>query len=162
MEDQGNDAKAQPKAPHRWKRGESGNPRGTKKGSRHKASLLAEALLDGECDRLVRRTIYSALSGDVQAMKLCLERLLPPIRERPLPRSFKLPKLVTLNDASNALAMVIEGVASGELLRGQGESLSAIVNSFLKSIELSEIETRLVALEQAATSTPAPGARYDA
>jgi hypothetical protein len=159
-----NNAKAVAKAkpPHRWKPGESGNPAGTKRGSRHRASLLAESLLDGETDRLTRRCIYSALSGDVQAMKLCLERLLPPIRERPLPRSFKLPKLVTLNDASNALAMVIEGVASGELLPGQGESLSAIVNSFLKSIELSEIETRLVALEQAATSTPAPGARFDA
>jgi hypothetical protein len=59
------------------------------------------------------------------------------------------------------LACIIEGVTSGELLPGQGESLVAIVNSFLKSIELSEIETRLVALEQAA-SPPAPGAHFDA
>jgi Family of unknown function (DUF5681) len=69
------DVNAQPKAkqPHRWKPGESGNPRGMKRGSWHKASLLAESLLDGETDRLTRRCIYEALKGDMQAMKLCLE-----------------------------------------------------------------------------------------
>ena len=153
------DAKARSKAkPHRWKPGESGNPAGTKRGSRHRASLLAESLLDGETDRLTRRAIYSALKGDTVALRLCLERILPPIRERPC--SFKLPKLETLNDASNALARIIAGVTTGELLPGEGESLSAIVNSFMKSIELSELETRLVALEKA--SAPAEGRTYDA
>jgi hypothetical protein len=61
---------------------------------------LAESLIDGECNRITRRCIFMALSGDIQAVKLCLERLLPPVRERPLPRSFKLPKLETLNDAT--------------------------------------------------------------
>ena len=119
--------------------------------------MLAESLLDGETDRLTRRAIYSALKGDTVALRLCLERILPPIRERPC--KFKLPKIETLNDASNALAMIIAGVTTGELLPGEGESLSAIVNSFMKSIELSEIETRLCALEKA--SAPADRA-YDA
>ena len=83
---------------------------------------------------------------------------MPPVRERPC--SFKLPKLETLNDASNALAMIIAGVATGELLPSEGESLSNVVNSFLKSLELSEIETRLVALEKA--SAPPEGRAYDA
>jgi Family of unknown function (DUF5681) len=145
-----NNAKAVAKAkpPHRWKPGESGNPAGTKRGSRHRASLLAESLLDGETDRLTRRCIYEALKGDMQAMKLCLEQLLPPVRERPLPRKFRLPKLETLNNASSALATIIAGVTTGELLPGQSESLAAIVNSFLKSIELSEIETRWARLNK--------------
>ena len=99
-----------------------------------------------------------ALSGDIQAVKLCLERILPPVRERPC--SFKLPRLETLNDASNALAMIIAGVTTGELLPSEGESLSNIVNGFMKSIELSEIETRLVALEKA--NAPPEGRAYDA
>jgi hypothetical protein len=64
------------------------------------------------------------------------------------------------NDASNALAMIIAAVATGELLPSEGESLSNIVNNFMKSIELSEFETRLVALEKA--SAPAEGRAYDA
>jgi hypothetical protein len=61
-----------PKAvPHRWKPGQSGNPRGMVRGSRHKASLIAESLLDGECERLTRRAIELALNGDLQALKMC-------------------------------------------------------------------------------------------
>jgi hypothetical protein len=52
-------------------REESGNPRGMVRGSRHKASLIAESLLDGECERLTRRTIELALNGDLQALKMC-------------------------------------------------------------------------------------------
>jgi hypothetical protein len=149
--------KARGKAPP-WQKGQSGNPAGTKRGSRHRASLLAESLFDGEADRLSRRCILSALQGDVQAMKLCIERILPPVRERPC--SFKLPKIETINDASNALAMIIAGVTTGELLPREGESLSNIVNSFMKSIEMAQFEDRLCALEQA--SAGAPGARFDA
>src|SRR2546430_2673311 len=93
------------KQPHRWKPGESGNPRGAKRGSRHRASLLAESLLDGETDRLTRRCIYEAIRGDMQAMKLCLERLLPPVKSRPI--NFKLPELRTISDAQDALAKII-------------------------------------------------------
>jgi hypothetical protein len=146
------------KQPHRWRPGESGNPRGAARGSRHKASLLAESLLDGETQQLTRKAIDLALTGDTVALRLCLERILPPVRERPC--SFKLPKLETLNDASKALAMVIAGVSTGELLPSEGESLSIVINSFMKSIELSEFETRLVALERAAEG--ATSERFDA
>jgi hypothetical protein len=154
------DDNAAPKAkqPHRWRPGESGNPRGAARGSRHKASLLAESLIDGETQQLTRKAIDLALTGDTVALRLCLERILPPVRERPC--SFKLPKLETLNDASKALAMVIAGVSTGELLPSEGESLSIVINSFMKSIELSEFETRLVALERAADG--ATSERFDA
>jgi uncharacterized protein YccT (UPF0319 family) len=85
---------------------------------------------------------------------------LPPIIEsfESAAADFKMPRLETLNDANNALAMIIEAVSTGELLPGQGESLSAIVSSFLKSLEIAELETRLAALEAkeapAATAQP--------
>jgi hypothetical protein len=110
---------------------------------RNKASVLAAALLDKETEQLTRKAIDLALKGDVIALRLCLERILPAARERPC--SFKLPKLETCQDATNALAAIVAGMASGELLPHEAESLSNVVNSFMKSIELSEIETRLVA-----------------
>jgi hypothetical protein len=148
---------ARPKADTRWKPGQSGNPRGMKRGSRHKASLLAESLLDGETDRLTRRCIYSALKGDMQAMKLCIERLLPPVRSRPI--SFKLPELHTIGDAQHALSLIIAGTANGTILSDEAATLASIVSSFVKTVEVAEIETRLVALEKA--SVGAPGARFD-
>jgi hypothetical protein len=157
MENNEAPAKARGKAPP-WKKGQSGNPAGTKRGSRHKASLIAECLLDGETKELVRKAIDLALKGDTVALRLCLERILPPLRERPC--SFKLPKIESLNDASNALAMIIARASSGELLPSEAESLANVVNGFAKLLELAEIETRLTALEQA--SAGATSGRFNA
>ena len=155
------DDKAEPKAkqPHRWKPGESGNPHGAKRGSRHRASLLAESLLDGETDRITRRCIYEALRGDTVALRLCLERLLPPVRSRPI--NFKLPELRTISDAQDALAKIIAGASSGAILADEAATLASIVSSFVKTIEVAEIETRLAALEQG-ERVLAEEHRYDA
>src|SRR5271166_4530720 len=44
----------------------------------------AELLLDGEATALTRKPIELALVGDPTAMRFCLERILPPSRERTL------------------------------------------------------------------------------
>jgi hypothetical protein len=157
MENNEAPAKARGKAPP-WKKGQSGNPAGTKRGSRHKASLLAESLLDGECDRITRRCIYEALRGDTVALRLCLERLLPPIKSRPI--NFKLPELRTISDAQDALAKIIAGTTSGAILADEAATLASIVSSFVKTVEVAELESRLAALEQA--NVAAPLGRFDA
>ena len=144
--------------PHRWKPGESGNPRGMRPGSRHKASLLAESLIDGETDRLTRRCIYEALKGDMQAMKLCLERLLPPVKSRPI--NFKLPTLRTVSDALTAITMIVQGVTAGAILADEAETLTGIVGVFIKALEVGALEDRLTALEKA--NAPPEGRAYDA
>ena len=121
--------------------------------------MLAESLLDGETDRITRRCIYEALRGDTVALRLCLERLLPPVRSRPI--NFKLPELRTISDAQDALAKIIAGTTSGAILADEAATLASIVTSFVKTVEVAEIETRLVALEKAsADATGAP--RFDA
>jgi len=130
-------ANAKPKGgPHRWKPGQSGNPRGMVRGS---------SLLDGECERLTRRAIELALGGDLQALKMCLERILPPARERPC--SFKLPPISTAAEAAACMALVLEGMASGTILPGEGAALSATISACVKVFEATEIEARISALE---------------
>ena len=68
-----------------FRRGESGNPAGRPIGARHKATILAEALLDGEAEGLTRKVLEMALAGHTVALRLCMERILPPRRERPVP-----------------------------------------------------------------------------
>jgi hypothetical protein len=65
-----------------YEKGRSGNPAGRQTGSRNKATLAAAALLAGQSEALTRRAVELALAGDPTAMRLCLERLLPPCRER--------------------------------------------------------------------------------
>jgi hypothetical protein len=73
--------------------------------------LAAETLLDGEAEALTRKAVEMALSGDTTAMRLCLERIAPPRKDRPV--TFALPKLETAADAITACAALVEAVASG-------------------------------------------------
>jgi len=53
--------------------GQSGNPRGKEKGTRNLATMLLEALLEGEAEEIGRKTIELALAGDSRALKACLD-----------------------------------------------------------------------------------------
>lgn len=66
----------------RFLKGYSGNPRGKLPGTLHKTTRLAKALLEGEAENLVRKCIELALAGDVTALRLCLERLIPKVEVR--------------------------------------------------------------------------------
>src|SRR5215468_6316787 len=85
-----------PKPPGRargrpYEKGRSGNPAGRQSGSRNKATLAAAALLAGESEALTRKAVEMALDGDPTAMRLCMERVLPPCRERTI--KFSLPPI---------------------------------------------------------------------
>jgi len=75
----------------KFKSGQSGNPGGRPKGALNKATLATQALLEGEAEALTRKVVELAKSGNPMALRLCLERLLPPRRDRPI--IFALPKL---------------------------------------------------------------------
>src|ERR1700676_2228995 len=111
-------------------KGRSGNPAGKPRGARHKATLAAEALLDGEADALTRRAIDLALAGDVPALRICLDRILPPRRERPV--HFKLPVLRSPADAAAALAAITAAVAAAEITAGEAAELAKLVEAFVK------------------------------
>jgi hypothetical protein len=76
--------------------GQSGNPAGRRRGSRNEAPLAAATLLDGEAPGLTRRAVEAALAGDMLAMKLRLERVLPRCHERPV--TFSLPSLAAVGN----------------------------------------------------------------
>ena len=121
----------------RWLKGQSGNPSGTATGSRHRATLDAEQLMNGNGQAITQRCVELALAGDSTALKLCVERLIPVKREMPI--EVALPSL-TGNDAPD-LAQVIEAerriigaVAAGELLPGEAHQLMAVLRSHRDSI----------------------------
>src|SRR5215217_80431 len=143
-------AKTGPKQDTRFKPGQSGNPSGRPAGSRHRTTLAIEELLDGEAEKITRKAIDMALSGDTVAMRLCLDRLAPPRRDRPVP--FALPKLDTVEDAKAAAAAILKAVADGDMTPGEAGELSKLLESYTRVIEVADFEKRLEALEQARTA----------
>ena len=128
-----------------FKKGQSGNPNGRSQGSRNKVSLAVDELLDGEAEKLTRKAIELAMEGDTVALRLCLERLCPPRKERPI--SCKLPKLEDTSDLVAGISALIGAVANGELTPGEGQALASLIEAQRRTLETEDIEQRLVALE---------------
>jgi Family of unknown function (DUF5681) len=76
-------------------KGCSGNPQGRPKGARNAATILAEQLLEGEAEALIRKLIAKAKRGNMAALRLCIDRIVPPRRERPL--NINLPQLASVH-----------------------------------------------------------------
>jgi hypothetical protein len=131
----------------RFKPGQSGNPAGKARGTRHRATPAVEALLDGEAERLTRKAVEMALSGDTIALCLCLDRIAPPRRDRPA--HFCLPAIETPADLPKASAALLEAVASGELTPSEAAELGKLVEAHVRAIEVTDIQARLDALERA-------------
>ena len=105
--------------------GKSGNPKGRPKGSRNKATLAAATLLEGEAEEITRTCVALAKAGDMTAMRLCLERILPPQRSRPI--ELKLPKIETAADLSAAFALVLGAAAAGDLTLEEASTVTGIL-----------------------------------
>ena len=122
--------------------GNSGKPKGT----RHRATQAVMALLDGEAEALTRRAVEMALSGDGAALRLCLERIAPPRKDAPV--TFALPPMQSAQDAARAAAAVLAAVADGDLTPTEGAHIMGLVETYRRTLETSELESRLVALEE--------------
>lgn len=127
--------------------GTSGNPQGRPRGSRNKTTLAVEALLEGEAEGIARKAIERALSGDMAALRLCLERLLPPRHDRPV--AFDLPKIETASDALNGSSSILAACAAGALTPCEAAQIMDLISTHLRALEVTEIEARLTALEKA-------------
>ena len=137
-----------PKQPRRvrgrpFAKGQSGNPAGRRPGSRNKATLAAAALLAGEAEALTRKAVEMALEGDPTAMRLCMERVLAPCRERTV--EFNLPPIEgTRNEATSGpsprevawtMDAVTAALAQGEITPGEAEKIAGVVDTFVRAIE---------------------------
>ncbi len=125
--------------------GKSGNPRGRPLGARNKATIAAEALLDGEAAAITRKAIELAIAGDVAALKLCLERILPCRKSHPVRLS--LPEVRSATDVDNAVAKVIKAMAAGDLTPEDATQIAGVLEVRRRSIETVDLETRMAELE---------------
>lgn len=123
--------------------GVSGNPKGRPPGTGKAAKL--RALLTPHAPALIQKTVDLALSGDTTALKLCLERLLPPLR--PAERT------VAVSELKEDLPLVEQGQAiigafsRGDISPSDGAKLLSAIAAQARIVELTDLERRLKALE---------------
>src|SRR5215207_8782855 len=121
-----------------------GNP-GRPKGARHKTTLAIEALLDGEAEALTRKAIELAKAGDMVALRLCLDRICPPRKDRPV--RFDLPTLNTAADAVEAASAILAAVSHGDLTPSEAAEMGKLIENFTAALKTHDYEERLAKLE---------------
>jgi hypothetical protein len=131
----------------RFKKGQSGNPGGKPRGCRNATTILFDELLKDNAQDLIEKAIAMAKGGDGPALRLCIDRLAPPRKDRPV--WFELPKMSESRDAVNASASIVAAVASGDLTPSEASELSKVIDGYARSLQTIEFEERLSILEKA-------------
>ncbi len=127
-------------------KGQSGNPAGRPQGSRNKVTLAALSLLEGEAEKITRKAVKMALKGNPIALRICIERLVPPCRERSL--RVKMPALKSTEDLPKLTAAILRAVGKSEITPSEATALSTLIMAHARGVEITEFEKRLAAIEK--------------
>ena len=85
------------------------------------------------------------------ALRLCMERIAPAPKDNPV--SFALPQMNNASDASHAAGSVLTAVSDGNLTPIEAPRVMGLIDSYRRTLELTEIENRLKVLEDEFAST---------
>jgi hypothetical protein len=113
-----------------------------------RADQLFEQMLFGDdkkADAIIAKTISMAEEGDTACIRLCLDRIAPPRKDRPV--CFTLPEMRETWDALNASMAIVSGVASGELTPSEASELAKVIESYTRTLQAVAFEERLAKLE---------------
>jgi hypothetical protein len=131
------------KGGHKWRPGQSGNPAGRKPGTGAVSKLRAG--IAEHMPEILNQLVSAAKRGDVQASRLLLERVLPPIRASELPVVLETHESASLAEQG---AAVLRAVASGEIPPSQGGILLSAIATLAKVVEFDDLVRRVNALEE--------------
>jgi len=135
------------KKPKGWQPGQSGNPKGKTPGSGELQRLRASIATD--VPDILAGLVLAAKGGDVQAARLILERVLPPVKAIEQAVELELPDGGTLTAKASA---VLSAAALGDIAPGQAAQLIAALGTLAKISEVDELTQRIEKLEAANVS----------
>ena len=130
-------------------KGQSGNPAGRPRGSRNKATILLQNLLEDDAEAIARKAIDMAKSGDIAAIRICIDRLAPARKSDAI--VFELPPLDKAADTVAAVASIVAAVAAGDLTPPEAADLAKVIDIYVRALATTSFEQRLAKLESAAS-----------
>ena len=135
----------QVKSSGRWPAGQSGNPSGRPPGSGEIARL--RAAINEHLPEIISQLVEKARQGDMQAARILLERVLPPVKAVESTVEIEIPAGGDLTAQGQA---IIRAVSEGMIAPGQAASLLSGLGSMAKLKEIDELIKRIEALEAGA------------
>jgi hypothetical protein len=138
-----------------FQKGESGNPAGRPRGSLNRTTVLMQSLLEANAEAIARKAIDLATGGDLTAIRICFDRLVPARKHEPI--ALELPRLDTAADTVTAASTIVAAVAAGELAPSEAADIAKAVDIYVRALATQQFEERLAKLERgpAPASVPA-------
>lgn len=127
----------------KFQKGKSGNPQGKPKGAKDKRTEL-RALLQPHAEELVLKAVEMALDGDIAALRICLDRLVPTVKAVSEPVNTDLPTTGTLTEQGIA---IYQAMARGEVGVDEAGAFMQVLQGQVRITEASELTSRIEALE---------------
>lgn len=100
-------------------------------------------------DDLVKAAMHYALGGDMAAMRLVFDRIMPAAREDFI--EFDLPRIERAEDCAAAQAGVLAAVACGQLLPSEGQTLTALIEAQRRAYETTDLAEQMRVLSEEMT-----------
>lgn len=132
--------------------GQSGNPSGRPRGSKNRKTRAAELLLESESEALTRKAVEMALAGDALALRLCLDRIMAPRRDRTV--AVALPPIRGAADLADAMTALTAAAADGLLAPAEAFELARTIEIFARAIATTALASRVTQLEDAYAARP--------
>jgi hypothetical protein len=126
--------------------GRSGNPIGRPKGIPDRRTEWRK-YLEPHIQSLIEKAVELALSGDTNALKLCLERVVPRTKDEFISIDLSSLDLQKAEALLCAGKIVLAEVGAGNLTPAQGNDFAALLESQRKLIETANIDARLKEIE---------------
>lgn len=114
-----------------FQKGKSGNPKGRPKGAISKRTQLAK-LFEADAEKLIAKTIELALDGDPNAIRLCIERIVPKVRHEPI--DLVLPEEFNQDNVPSVKDMILRAAIEGRIGIADAEKLIEMVGEQSKHI----------------------------
>jgi Family of unknown function (DUF5681) len=140
------------KAAMRFQKGECGNPTGRPRGALNRATVLAQELLAARVESIAAKLIELAEGGDMRAIRVCMERLVPATKHQPI--AVELPPVEKPADSVEAAAAIAAAVAAGELTAAEAAKLAKVVEVYVRALDSRGFDERLGKLEHEISGAP--------
>jgi Family of unknown function (DUF5681) len=137
----------------RFQKGQSGNPTGRPRGALNRATVLAQELLSARVESIAGKLIELAEGGDMRAIRVCMDRLVPAIKDQPI--AVELPPIEKPADSVEAAASIAAAVAAGDLTATEAAQLAKIVDVYVRALDSRGFNERLSKLENEISGAPA-------
>ena len=125
-----------------WEQGQSGNPAGRPPGVKDKRTAMRE-LLEPHATELVAKAVEMAKNGDAAALRICIDRLIPPAKAREEPVTLPLGNGTLAEKGQAVLTALGEGAIAPDVATAILQGIAAQA----RIVEVDQIEKRVAALE---------------